>query len=380
MKLDVVEVTREIVNFPSESLTSNVACTRHSAGMLRQLGFEVEDLPYTDANGVEKLSVVARLGKGSGGLALMSHNDVVPADMEDGWTGDPYEARVSNGRVIGRGSADMKGPLAASICAAARFKANDLKAPLYIVITADEEISGVGARMVTDESRLFAAAAEGYGIVCEPTRLRVVYAHKAGMSFAVTAKGKPAHTSTLRGVNANLKMIPFLQEMAELNELVLTADRFRSDEFDPPHSELTISVNDHNVAMNISPARSVCRLSYRCMPGVDAGEIVERVRDAARRHRLDCRYSASGSPVYTPVDSPWVRTALRLTGTRKARTVPFGTDGIHYVRKMKRLLVLGPGDIAQAHTADEWIEVDQLRKGVEVYSRFIDRVCVQGEL
>ena len=102
--------------------------------------------------------------------------------------------------------------------------------------------------------------------------------------------------------------------------------------------------------------------------------------DAARRHRLDCRYNGSGDPVYTPVDSPWVRTALRLTGTRQARTVPFGTDGIHYVRKMKQLVVLGPGDIAQAHTADEWIEVDQLRKGVEVYSRFIDRVCVQGEL
>ena len=308
------------------------------------MGFQVESLPYTDANGVEKLSVVARLGKGTGGLALMSHNDVVPANMADGWTGDPYDARVSGGKVIGRGSADMKGPLAASICAAARFRAGDLKAPLYIVITADEEISGVGARMVTDESRLFAAASEGYGIVCEPTRLRVVYAHKAGMSFAVTAKGKPAHTSTLRGVNANLKMIPFLQEMAELNELVLTADRFRNDEFDPPHSELTISVNDHNVAMNISPARSVCRLSYRCMPGVDPGEIVKKVRDAARRHRLDCRYNASGSPVYTPVDSPWVRTALRLTGTRKARTVPFGTDGIHYVRKMKQLVVLGaPG-------------------------------------
>ena len=300
MKLDVVEVTRGIVNFPSESLTSNVACTRHSARMLRQLGFQIESLPYTDASGVEKLSVVARLGKGTGGLALMSHNDVVPANMEDGWTGDPYEARVSDGRVIGRGSADMKGPLAASICAAARFKAGDLKAPLYIVITADEEISGIGARMVTDESRLFAEAAEGYGIVCEPTRLRVVYAHKAGMSFVVTSKGKPAHTSTLRGVNANLKMIPFLQEMAELNEVVLSAERFRNDEFDPPHSELTISVNDHNVAMNISPARSICRLSYRCMPGVDVREIVERVRAAARRHRLDCIYNRLGEPGVHP--------------------------------------------------------------------------------
>ena len=379
MKLNVVDVTKDIVGYPSESLTSNVAVTKQIARLMRSLGFAVESLPYTDVNGVEKLSIVGKLGKGTGGLSLMSHNDVVPANMEDGWTGDPYQARVSKGKVIGRGTADMKGPLAASICAAARFKATDLKAPLYIAVTADEEISGVGAAMVTKESRLFAEAASGYGIVCEPTLLRVVHAHKSGMMFVVTSKGRPAHTSTLKGVNANLKMIPFLQDMAKLNQTVLTAKRFRNDEFNPPHSELTISVNDHNLALNISPARSICRLSYRCMPGIDVAEIIARVRGSARQHGLSCKLQKAGNTMYTSVDSQLVQTALKLTGKRKAHTVAYGTDGIHFVSKMKQLVVIGPGNIAQGHTADEWIEVDQLRKGVDLYSRFIDHVCVQGQ-
>ena len=84
-------------------------------------------------------------------------------------------------------------------------------------------------------------------------------------------------------------------------------------------------------------------------------------------------------PLYTPVDAPLVRTALRLTGTRKASTVAYGTDGVAFCAKMKQLIVLGPGDIAQAHTVDEWIELAQLHCGVEVYRKFIDHVCVRGQ-
>ena len=80
--------------------------------------------------------------------------------------------------------------------------------------------------------------------------------------------------------------------------------------------------------------------------------------------------------MYTPLDSPLVRTALKLTRTRKANTVPYGTDGLAFIRKMKQLVVIGPGDIAQAHTADELIDIAQLRQSVDLYARFIDHLCV----
>ena len=226
MKLDVVNLTKALVAYPSESQTSNVEVTQHIAGVLGQLGFQIEEVPYTDEAGVAKLSIVGKLGTGEGGLALMSHDDVVPANPADGWHRDPYDSYEANGKLYGRGSCDMKGPLAASIGAAARFKAADLNAPIYIVVTADEEVHTVGAQKVTAHSKLFAEASTGCGIICEPTSLRVVHAHKGSLAIQVTAKGRPAHTSTLKGTNANLKMIPFLAEMKRFNERVLSARRY----------------------------------------------------------------------------------------------------------------------------------------------------------
>ena len=101
------------------------------------------------------------------------------------------------------------------------------------------------------------------------------------------------------------------------------------------------------------------------------------MRACAREHGLKFELLSQATPVYTDPDSQFVKTALTISGMRKPRTVAYGTDGVHYVKKMKQLVVLGPGDIAQAHTVDEWIELDQLRKAVDLYSRFIDHVCVK---
>lgn len=375
MKFDVVSLTKAIVAYPSESQTSNVEVTQHLAGVLSQLGFRIEEVPYTDAAGVAKLSIVGKLGRGEGGLALMSHDDVVPANPADGWHRDPYDPYEANGRLYGRGACDMKGPLAASICAAARFKAADLTAPLYIVVTADEEVHAVGAQKVTAHSELFAEASTGCGIICEPTSLRVVHAHKGSLAIQVTAKGRPAHTSTLKGINANLKMIPFLAEMKQFNEQVLSARRYRNEEFAPPHSEWCIGINDHNRATNISPAQSICTLNYRPMPGSDVEDLIDKTRQSAQKHGLDFELKHRGEPLYTAVDAPLVRTALELTGHDQPTTVAYGTDGMAFVEKMKQMIVLGPGDIAQAHTANEWISLDQLHASVDLYARFIEHIC-----
>ena len=379
MKIDVLALTAELVKYESISRATNVPVTRHLAKVLRALRFKVEMLPYADDAGVAKLTIVARLGRpGKGGLSLMSHDDVVPAGAADNWTSDPFKVREHGGKLYGRGACDMKGPLAASICAASRFAAGDLRQPLYIIVTSDEEINALGAREVVARSKLFADLRHGYGVICEPTRLKVVHAHKGSLGLTITSKGRAAHTSSLKGVNANLKMIPFLNEMRKINESVLSARRFRNDEFRPPHSEWSIGINDGNVATNISPVSSVCTINYRPMPGIDTDALVTRTRKCARDLGLKCVVHRTGAPLYTPKDAPIVRTALALTGKRTPTTVAYGTDGLAYSSQMKQLVVMGPGDIAQAHTVDEWIEVDQLHKGVELYTRFIDHVCVQG--
>jgi len=378
MRLDVVELAEELIAYPSVTLSTNVPITRRIIAILKSLKFQIEELPYVDVNGVDKLSVVAKLGRGEGGLSLMSHDDVVPAASADGWKADPFKGRISRGRLHGRGACDMKGPLAATLCAAARFRAADLKAPLFIVVTSDEEIAARGAWEVVRKSKLFKEAGKGYGLICEPTRLRVVHAHKGALDIRAVSRGVAAHTSTLKGISANIKMIPFLQEMKKLYDLVLKSKKYRNGEFDPPCSEWSIGINDHNAATNITPVQSICTINYRPMPGVDFQGLVARTRRCAAKHGLELSVHLIGGPLYTPPDSPWVRTALRLTRTRASATVPYGTDGLAFSTRMKNLVVLGPGDIAQAHTVDEWIEIAQLRRAVDLYARFIDHVCVEG--
>ncbi len=377
MRLDVVKIARELIGYPSVSSSSNVPIAEFIAGLLEEGGFQVERLPYRDPAGVEKLCIAAKLGRGRGGLSLMSHSDVVPAPPA-GWTTDPFQGRVRGGRLYGRGACDMKGPLAASLCAALGFGAGQLRAPLYFLCTADEEVQARGAREVARRSKLFREASSGWGLICEPTRMRVIHAHKGSLHLEIVSRGRAAHTSTLKGVNANINMIPFLQEMKKIYDLVLSSKRYRNDAFDPPHSEWSIGINDHNPATNITPARSVCTIRYRPMPGVDTQGLIRRTRESARQHGLDWRVRWMGAPLYTPPDSALVQTALKLTGTRVSSTVPYGTDGAAYASRMQNLVVLGPGDIAQAHTVDEWIEIGQLRRAVDLYARFIDQVCVRG--
>ena len=371
MKYDVVQLTRKMVGYPSESQTSNIEVTECIIQWLKQMKFKIERVPYKDKNGINKLSIVAKLGTGIGGLTLMSHNDVVPALPYQ------YKPKIKGGRLYGRGSCDMKGPLAATICAAAQFKAVDLKKPLYIVVTADEEIQAVGAKMVTEKSKLFAEASKGYGIICEPTQLNVVYAHKGSLSIVVTSKGRAAHTSTLRGTNANIRMIPFLQDMKRIYDQVITGKKYRNDEFNPPFSEWSIGINDHNIATNISPKMSICTINYRPMPGIDTEQLIKETKAIAKTNGLKCEVNRVGDPVYTQPSSALVKTALQITGKRKARTVPYGTDGMAFVKKMKDLVVIGPGDISQAHTVDEWIDIGQLKQSVDLYARFINHVCVK---
>ena len=126
------------------------------------------------------------------------------------------------------------------------------------------------------------------------------------------------------------------------------------------------------------PAVSAVALASRDTVSIDIEPLIERTRQSARKHGLKFELTYRGEPVYTPPDSALVQTALQVTGTRVPTTVAFGTDGVAFVTRMKRLIVLGPGDIAQAHTADEWIGIDDLRRGVDVYARLIDHFCIQG--
>jgi acetylornithine deacetylase len=368
MNLDVLELTQALVAMESETHHSNAAVSDYIQSILEQIGFGVERITYDDG-GVEKVTLLGKLGQGTGGLGFFGHSDTVPGG--EGW--QPYVPEIRGGKLFGRGSCDMKGPVAAMLVAASRVDPARLQRPLFIAVTSDEELGHTGAQKMVAESQILAGGWPTYAIVGEPTELVPVYAHKGGYRITVTAHGVAAHTSTDRGVSANFLIAPFLAEMAELVDLFKREERFMNREFDPPTNGFNMTLDDGGCKINVTAARTVCTLGLRAMPNANVEEAAALIEERARAHGLEVA-SQGFPPFRVDPNAAVVQLACAITGHERAQAVPYGTEAVWY-QPHAQTLVLGPGNIAQAHTKGEWIEVDQLHKAVEIYGRFIEQAC-----
>ncbi|MEX0585695.1 MAG: M20/M25/M40 family metallo-hydrolase, partial [Pirellulales bacterium] len=197
---------------------------------------------------------------------------------------------------------------------------------------------------------------------------------KGVCGLIAASRGRAAHSSTREGKNANLAMIPFLVEMKAIYDETEADPAWRHAEFDPPTVSWNIGINDHTRAVNITPPQSVCTVYFRLMPGQDANVLIERARRAAAANGLEFEVKINASPLYIDPASSYVREALDLAGRDKPTTVAYGTDGAMF-SAVANLIVCGPGDIAQAHTNDEWVALDALEQGTALFERMIRRWC-----
>ncbi|MDG1894528.1 MAG: M20 family metallopeptidase, partial [Fuerstiella sp.] len=357
-----IEYLNELIPFPSVSRTSNVDVSRWVDQRLQELGFQTEWLEYNDATGLTKSCVLGRRGPDTGrGLAYFCHTDVVPVDSWSFGNSGPWEPLQTDDRLYGRGSCDMKGSLACMLAAAESAKDQTTDAPLYIVATADEEIGLVGARHIAANSTTYRDIVQRQcrAIIGEPTLLNVVHAHKGGRAMKITSHGVAAHSSTGKGLNANVAMIPFLSDVRELSLRIEGEAEWQDDRFEPPTINMNIGINDHTGALNITPAQSVCTVYFRTMPSIDAEGLVDQIRSLAQQHGLEFGMMFQGESLFTDPQSAYVAELLDLTNTESSQTVAYGTDGSCFT-ELDDIVVLGPGDIRQAHTDDEWISLEQL--------------------
>ena len=374
--MNAIQHTQELVKFPTVSKVSNASICDYLEDVLKRLGFTIERIEYTDIAGVRKVNVVGKKGAGTGGMAYFAHTDVVPADSWFSCEHGPFEPTVKGDKLYGRGSCDMKGSIGSILAAAEHVAGAELRAPLYIALTADEEIGYCGAEQVARRSKFFQEMVQGEsnGIVGEPTMLNVVHAHKGTYGFRATSHGKAAHSSTNEGINANLAMIPFLSEMKKIHDETREDPAWQHPAFDPSGISWNIGINDHTAAVNMTAAHSICTVYFRPAPGHDAEELIERSRKAAVLCGIDFEVLGAAQPLYLDPESDFVREVLGLSENESSQTVCYGTDGTA-LTEMKKLMVLGPGDIAQAHTQDEWILLDQLKKGSRLYAKLIRHWC-----
>lgn len=367
---DAVALARDLVAIPSETTGSNEEISDYLQQWLEKRDFEVERLVYRYPEDTQKVNLVAKRGKGSGGLGFFSHSDTVPGDSRM-W--EPFSPAIREGRLIGRGSCDMKGPLAATLVAAAGAGLGRLQKPLYVVVTSDEEQGHKGARHILKHSTALCGNWPEFAVVAEPTDLVPVYAHKGSANITITAYGKAAHTSTEKGVSANFLIAPFLAEMAALAPVFRSDRRFRNEEFDPPTNGFNLTIDDGNCRPNVTAAKTVARISLRLMPGDHREEQFAMIEERAEFHRLEVSRSTVES-FYIRPDAPIVHAACRAAGVSMPITVPFGTEAEAY-QTYAQTVVLGPGDIAQAHTVGEWIDIDRLHRAVAVYQNLIEQLC-----
>jgi acetylornithine deacetylase len=376
IQMKALRYTKRLIGFDSTSSRSNKSISRYLEMKLTKQGFVVERCEYEDENGEKKVNLVAKKGAGEGGLAYFGHSDVVPAEKWFTEKFTPFEPAIARQRLYGRGSCDMKGSIGCMLAAAQQFDWDALKKPLYIAITADEEVGFGGARVVAEDSKFYREMVDHQtrAIIGEPTSLEVVHAHKGSVKIVAVANGVAGHSGGRQGENANLKMIPFLYYMKKLRDRTESQAEWQNDDFDPPTVSWNICIKDDSPALNVTAGKSVCTMYLRPMPGVDVKPLLRRVERGAKKYDIEIDIKNWGPGMFSDPESSFVQESLKLAHRHASQTVPYGTDGGVF-SELENKIVFGPGNIAQAHAIDEWISLEQLNLGTEMYAKMIRRWC-----
>ncbi len=355
----VTGLLQELVRIPSVTPVGNPGTTRTGeaelagfvANFLRKLSLDVEVQEVRPGRPNVIGHFASRGGKRR--VALAPHTDTVSVT---GMTIDPFGGEVRDGKLFGRGACDTKGSVAAMLGALARcvrageFRAGDLDVDFCAVM--GEETGSDGAR---------ALCARGYradfAIAGEPTNCRAVHAHKGSLWFKVITRGKSCHASTPElGKNAVVKMAAVIPGLL---------DRSRWPAPDPVLGAPTINVGviRGGSATNIVPDRCEVEVDRRLIPGEQADRVLADIRD---RLGVEIEAVRECPPLFTPADHPFIRALdVPVCGA------PWFCDAAVFAEHGIPAIAFGPGDIAQAHTADEFLELAELHRATEILERFL---------
>jgi len=374
--MKALRYAKRLIRFESVSHSSNRYIAKYLETKLQKHGFVVETIKYRDPYKVPKVNLVAKKGMGMGGLAYFGHTDVVPAPHWFTKKATPFQPAISNGRLYGRGSCDMKGSLACILDAAQQVPFERFEKPLYVVFTADEEIGFGGARKVVEESKFYREMIQHgtVGVIGEPTQLKVVHAHKGSYVLRFRTLGKAAHSSTRDGKNANWQMIPFLHELWKLREETETLVDWFDDRFEPATLSMNVIMSDGNAAVNVTSPHCHVQVYLRPMPQMNCETLIHRISQAARKYEVQMLVMRHCEAMWNDPHSDLVRQAQAVMDTDQVETASYATDA-GALGEMEQKIIFGPGSISQAHTNQEFISLDQMRLGVAAYKQLIHHYC-----
>lgn len=342
---------------------------------LSSQGFQCEVMPLPDQP--HKFNLIATLGTGDGGLVLSGHTDTVPYD-KGRWQSDPFKLEERDHKLYGLGSCDMKGFFAIVLDTIRQMQLSDLKQPLIILATADEESSMSGARALVERGSLKAR----YALIGEPTSLTPIYAHKGIMMERIQVTGQSGHSSNPSlGNNALDAMHDVMSELMAFRQQLKANYRDASFVIDYP----TMNFGCIHGGDNPNRICGRCELEFdlRALPGMsnqalmaEIAQILPRIEEKTGTIiQLNSLFPDVPS-FYTPVESDIIKTCEALTN-RQASTVAFATEGSFLNQMGMETLILGPGSIDQAHQPNEFMALDQIQPMQEVIRGLIERFCLK---
>jgi acetylornithine deacetylase len=360
---------QRLVRIDTVSRNSNLPLIECIADHLRSLGVPLR-LSYDSER--RKANLFATLGPGKpAGVVLSGHTDTVPWDGQ-AWTMDPLSALVQDGRLYGRGSADMKGYIGLVVAQTRAWLEADLPHALHYAFSYDEEVGGFGARVLIADLQQ-AGLAPRLCIVGEPTSMVPATAHKGVHRWRCCVRGKAAHSSltptAVNAVEAAARLIAHIAGMADS----LRDHEARQPGFDVPYSTAAVCVVEGGIADNVVPEDCRFHYEFRDLPGADVQALQQQVKAHAATLQTAMQAVDPGAgfhfealaqmPAFQAApDDPAVHLAARLAGTQETTLVAFGTEAGLFQRAGLSTVVCGPGSIAQAHQADEFVTLEQLAR------------------
>jgi len=376
-----LEWISRLVAFDTTSSKSNLALIEDVESYLQGLGVETFRVMNDDHT---KSNLYAVVGPNvEGGVVLSGHTDVVPVEGQD-WASDPWAVVEKDGRLYGRGVADMKSFFAIGLSLAPQMLKAGLKRPLIFALSYDEEIGCLGApRMIAEIADKVPTPRAV--VVGEPTNMKVIDGHKGISSFRVSIKGYAAHSSqTDRGVSAVEAAAKLIAKIADMRAARARAADPESP-FDPPYTSMTVNVVHGGQQLNIMAEDAYFEWDLRLIPGDSRVDIVEAFTDFARGVEAEMRAKAGGcrisidelsnAPAFAPSpDNPAADLAKALTGLNSTGVVAYAAEAGQFQEAGFSTVLCGPGSIDQAHQPNEFITLDQVREATTFMRRLIKRM------
>ena len=379
------EIFHRLMAFDTVSARPNMALMLYVRDLLAVAG--VDSLLIPDASG-HKANLFATVGPGDvGGVMLSGHTDVVPVEGQ-AWTQPPFALTEADGRLYGRGAADMKGFVAAAIASVLQAARQPLKVPLHLALSYDEEIGCMGVRSLID--LLDAGPVRPrFCIVGEPTGMQVATGHKGKIALRATCTGREGHSALApMALNALHLAVDFVNEVRGLQARVAESG-LRDGDYDVPYTTLHVGLLNGGVQVNIVPNTATVDFEIRSLAGEDTHALITALRAAAEAICAPLRHNFPEAAIVverlwdypglgTPSDAAVVNFVKGLTGANGTMKVAFGTEGgLFDARLGIPTVICGPGSMAQGHKPDEYVTVEQMDRCEAMLAALVQR-CVAG--